>query len=98
MHREAGCAGGSALGTRWMCLSPRHVGRAGPVAGLARYHHLGPGRGVAVLANVVIFAKIGRMALRALVVPGLLPSGPVQRVRRSERLSRIEVKPALAAC
>src|SRR5262249_52030534 len=80
------------------CLRPRYVGRARPVAGLARHHDLGPLCGITILSGVVVPAQIGRVALRALIVPGLLPSCPVQWVRWPECLARIEVEPALAAC
>jgi hypothetical protein len=37
------------------------------------------------------------VTLRALVVPGLLPPGPVEGVRRPESLARIELEPPLTA-
>src|SRR5262249_60658398 len=83
------CAGRARLG-------PRDVRRARTVAGLARHGDLGPLRRVAVLRRLVALPEIRRVALRALVVPGLVASGPVEWVPGREPL-RVEREPALAA-
>src|SRR5262249_6306769 len=78
-------------------LRPGHVRRARAVASLARDRQLRPRRRVAVLRGIVVLLEVGRVALRALVVPGLPTPGPVQGIRRPERLTGMEMHPALTA-
>src|SRR5271165_4691121 len=49
-----------------------------------------------VLRRVVVFADVGGVAFRAHVVPVLLRPCPMQRVRRWNVLTGIEMEPALA--
>ena len=80
-----------------LALRPGDVGRAGAVAGLAGDVDLRPGRRIGVFRGVVVLAQLGRMALGAHEVPGLVEPGPVQRVAGVQVLVGIEVEPALAA-
>ena len=73
------------------------VARGRTVAPLAADVDLRPGRRVGVAGGIVSLVEVGRVALGALEIPGLLPAGPVQRVRVRDRLVRVEVKPALPA-
>jgi len=65
------------------------------VAGLATDIHVGPGGGVSIGRQVEVLAQIGRVAERALVVPGLVASGPMQGIAGSDRLAGVEREPAL---
>ena len=76
---------------------PGDVGGAGPVAGLAGDVDLGPARPVAVARRLVVLAQVGRVALGAGVVPGLVAAGPVDRLAGVDVLARVEVEPALPA-
>src|SRR5262245_48538772 len=87
------CGIGAAFGSR---LGPGNVARAGAVTGLAGYVDIGPAGRIRVGGEVVILFQIGRVAILALVVPGLIAAGPVQPVSGSELLVGIKVKPTLA--
>ena len=76
---------------------PGPVSRPRPVAGLAAQRQLGPRGAVLVRGRVVPLAEVRGVALRALVVPGLLPAAPVQRVGGVDPLARVQREPALAA-
>ena len=78
-------------------LGPGDVGRAGTVAGLAGDIDLGPGGRVGVRGRIVVLAQLGRVALGAHEVPGLIDAGPVQRIAGVQVLVGVEVEPALAA-
>ena len=80
-----------------LALRPGDVGRAGAVAGFAGDVDLRPGRGIGVFLRVVVLAQLGRMALGALEIPGLIDPCPVQRIAGLELLVGIEMEPALAA-
>ncbi len=85
------------LGSGRIGPCPGDMARAGAVAGLAGHVHVGPGRGVAVGGQIIVFLQARRVAVGAHVVPGLVAPGPVQPVARSQCLIGIEVEPALAA-
>ncbi len=76
---------------------PRNVGRTRSMAGLTGDIDLGVGGGEAPGLRIVALPHARRVALGAHVVPVLAPGRPVQLVRVSHVLPRIEVKPALAA-
>jgi hypothetical protein len=80
-----------------LALGPGDVGRAGTVAGLAADIDLGPGRRVSVRGRVVVLAQLGRVALGAHEVPGLVDPGPMQRIAGFELLVGVEMEPALPA-
>ena len=58
---------------------------------------IGPGGRIGVAAEVIVLLQIGRVALGALVVPGLVAPGPMQRIAGLELLAGVELEPALAA-
>ena len=78
-------------------LGPGDVVRAGAVAGFARDVDFRPGRGIAVLGQIVILLQIGRVTLGAHVVPCLVPPRPVKRIGVRHLLVWIKMKPLLAA-
>src|SRR5262249_7423978 len=96
-HDQASRASRGARRVRRARLRPCYMGNTRPVAGLTRHHDLGPRGGIAVLRGVVALTQVRRVALGTLVVPRLLPPGPVQRVWWPQRFAGIEVEPALAA-
>ena len=67
------------------------------MAGLAGDVHVAPARRIAVAGEIIILLQIRRVAGRALIVPGLVAAGPMQRAARGQRLVRIKMHPALAA-
>jgi len=74
------------------------MSRRRSVTGLAGDVDLGPGRLIASAAGVVSFGQTGRVAFGALVIPGLIGSGPMQRMIGSQvRLAAVEMEPALTA-
>ena len=92
---EPGRAGRRPGRARRAPLGPGDVRGAGPMTLLAGHGELRPGRRVAVRGDVVPLPEVGRVALGALEVPGLLAAGPVERVRGPERHAGIQVEPAL---
>src|SRR5271167_3490290 len=71
--------------------------RSRAVARLACNVDLGIGRVVGTRPQVVVLAQVGRMAVRTHVIPGLIDTGPVQRIRRRDSLAWVEKEPPLAA-
>ena len=67
------------------------------MARLARHADLGPRGGVSAGGGIVVLADVRRVAVRAHVVPVLLPACPVELVAEVDFLVRVEMKPALAA-
>ena len=78
-------------------LGPGDVGGAGTVAGLAGDVDLRPGGRVGVGGRVVVLAQLGRVALGAHEVPGLVDAGPMQRIAGLELAVGVEMEPALPA-
>ena len=78
-------------------LGPGDVAGTGAVARLAGNVDIGPARRVGIGGEVVVLLQIGRVAIGALVIPGLVAPGPVQRVAGFEFLIGVEMEPALAA-
>src|SRR3974390_37805 len=76
---------------------PGGVGRTLPVARFAADADLGPGRGEAIRAGVVILAQAGRVTLRAHEIPVLVQFRPVQDIVVFDLFIGIEMKPALTA-
>src|SRR5690606_24455417 len=70
----------------------------GTVAGFAADGHLGVGGAERIRRGVVTEPDVGRMTLRAHVVPVLVRAGPVERIAGRHRLVGVEVEPALPAC
>src|SRR6266853_6342294 len=69
----------------------------GTVTGLAGHVDVGPARRIGVGGEIVVLLQIGRMAIGALVIPGLVAAGPVQPIARRQFAVRIEVEPVLSA-
>jgi hypothetical protein len=67
------------------------------VARLAGDVEIAPAGRVGVGGEVEVFLQMSGVAIGALVVPGLVAPGPVQRVARFELLVGVEMEPALAA-
>src|SRR5215472_11305178 len=61
-------------------FGPGDMPRAWPVARLTRHVEIGPARCVAIGGEIVVLSQIGRVAVSALVIPGLVASGPMQSV------------------
>jgi hypothetical protein len=80
-----------------LALGPGDVGGAGTVASLTRDIDLRPGGRVGVGHRIVVLAQLGRVALGAHEVPGLVDAGPMQRITGLELPVGVEVKPALPA-
>ncbi len=85
---------GAASGRR---LGPGDMTRAGAMARLARHVHIRPAGRIGVGGEVVVLLQIGRVAIGALVIPGLVRPGPVQSIAGRQFSVGIEVEPALAA-
>src|SRR6266851_6161055 len=71
--------------------------RSGTVACFACYVDLCVGGCISTRAQFVVLAQVGRMAIRAHVIPGLVDTGPVQRIRRRDSLARVEKEPTPAS-
>src|ERR1700693_800869 len=71
--------------------------RSGTVAGLTCDVDLGVSGGVGAGAQIVILARVGRMAVSTHVIPSLIDTGPVQWIRRRDFLAWIEKEPVLSA-
>ena len=67
------------------------------MASLAGDIHIGPASGIVIGGEVVILLQIGGMAARALIVPGLVASGPMEAVAGWQGLAGVRGKPTLAA-
>ena len=82
---------------RRLRVRPIDMARAGAVAGLAGDVHVAPRGRIGVGAEIIVLFEVSRVAGGALIVPGLVAPGPVQRAARRQRLVRIKMHPALAA-
>ncbi len=76
-------------------LRPRHVSRAGAVAGLAAHVDLRPRGPVGVGLRVVPLDQVRGVALGAHAVPVLAVARPVEPVRSRDPLARVEEEPPL---
>ena len=54
-----------------------------------------PAGGIAVGSEVVVLLQMGGMAARALIVPGLVASGPMETIAGTQGLAWVKGKPAL---
>ena len=78
-------------------LGPPGVLGSRPVAGLATHIHLRPLGCVGGGGGIEVFPEIGRVAVRAHVVPVEMQAGPVEQIIGRDFLVGIEVVPALPA-
>ena len=67
------------------------------MAGLTGNVPIAPGAGIAVCGEVVALLEIRRVAVGALVIPGLIAPRPVQAVSGPQFLVGVEMEPALPA-
>ncbi len=76
---------------------PGHMPRARPMAGFTGDIDLRPSSLITVRRKIEVLAKIGRVAVGAHIVPGLVRAGPVQWIAGRNRLIRVQMEPALPA-
>ena len=72
-----------------MCRDP------GPWQASHGYVHIGPACRIAIGGEVVVLIQIRGMAARALIVPGLVASSPMETIAWVRDLARVKGKPAL---
>ena len=59
--------------------------------------HIGPAGRVAIGSKIIVLLQIGGMAARALIVPSLVASGPMEAIASAQDLGGVKGKPALTA-
>ena len=76
-------------------LGPRQMAGTGAMAGLAGDVDLRVTGVVALALGVIALLQVRGMAVRALIIPGLIRRRPVQRMAVVYRLVRVEMEPVL---